>query len=251
MEGGEGTPARDLFRPRAFDGRQSRFCLAWTGSHFSRSMGIRPTTCRANARHSDEVLKIRRRDAGANGISLPARVNGMRKKRQNKKDDVLDAVSGPSPRRQFFHRHCRANLSWHGDVSRELGHRPLTIEAKYPLWTFWDIGNGGSLSQCWLGQQVFRDILVSLSVHDRPKRGRHGCRRVDSANGEETGRSIAKHFFPHDVDYRDRAIQTYRQQRPDAGVPNHKIITVSIAGDKWTASMPMRDQLPRMWFDLA
>ena len=37
----------------------------------------------------------------------------------------------------------------------------------------------------------------------------------------------------------------------DAGVPNHKIITVSIAGDKWDGINAVRDRLPRMWFDLA
>ncbi|MER8124858.1 hypothetical protein ABS198_21490, partial [Acinetobacter baumannii] len=59
-------------------------------------------------------------------------------------------------------------------------------------------------------------------------------------------------FFPHDVDHRDKGYtKTYREQLHDAGIPNHKIIHIPIAGDKWDGINNVRDRIPRMWFDVA
>ena len=127
--------------------------------------------------------------------------------------------------------------------------RKLTIEDKYPVFTFWDIGNDGLA--CWLGQLPHRDVLWHRYFMTTGK-GAVAAAEVIRQFEQQLGRSIAKHFFPHDVDYRDKGYtKTYRQQLIEAGIPNHKIITVPVAGDKWDGINNVRDRLSRFWFDEA
>lgn len=248
MEGGEGTPARDLFDLALSMVGKPLSRMDWR-LHFFPWYGHPSYDLPGHVPQSDEVLKYAAEMQAKHGITLSAsRWAWYEKKRQEQKDDVWTQF--PTVAEEAI-RTVIAGQIFPGMVTlKGAGRiRPLTIEAKYPLWTFWDIGNDGL--SCWLGQQVFRDILWHRFRFTTGQGAVMAAEWITQME-QETGRSIAKHFFPHDVDYRDRGYsKTYRQQLCDAGVPNHKIITVPIAGDKWDGINAVRDRLPRMWFDPA
>jgi hypothetical protein len=76
------------------------------------------------------------------------------------------------------------------------------------------------------------------------------CAKTIQDFENDLGRPIAKHFFPHDVDYRDKGYgKTYRMQLTEAGIANHKIITIPVSGDKWDGINTVRDRLSRFSFD--
>ena len=246
MEGGEGTIARDIFDLALSMVGKLLTRMDWK-LHFFPWFGHPSYDLPGYAPEKPETLAYIREMQEKHAIQLPAsRWAWYEKKKAEQKDDIWTQFP------TVAHECVRSIVSgqiFPGMVTVKSNGRirPLTIEAKYPLWTFWDIGNDGL--SCWLGQQVFRDILwhrFKFTTGQGAVMAAEWIRQLE----QETGRSISKHFFPHDVDYRDKAYtKTYRQQLTEAGVPSHKIITVPVAGDKWDGINAVRDRLPRMWFD--
>lgn len=126
----------------------------------------------------------------------------------------------------------------------------LAIEPQYPLYTFWDIGVSDATA-CWLGQMPGRDVLWH-DYYEGSGHGASGAADVIRRLEQKHGRPIARHFFPHDVDYRDKGSgKTYRQQLVEAGIPNELIATVPRSHNLWDGINDVRDRIPRMWFSLA
>lgn len=248
MEGSEGTPARDLFDLALSMVGKPLSRMDWK-LHFFPWYGHPSYDLPGHVPHSDEVLKYAVEMQAKHGITLSAsRWAWYEKKRQEQKDDIWTQF--PTIAEEAV-RVVVAGQIFPGIITlKSQGRiRPLTIERNRPLWSFWDIGNDGL--SCWAGQQIFRDILwhrFFFTTGAGAVRAAEVIRQME----QELGLSFSTHFFPHDVDYRDRGSSiTYRSQLVTAGVPNHKIITIPIAGDKWDGINAVRDRISRMWFDPA
>jgi hypothetical protein len=248
MEGGEGTPARDLFDLALSMVGKPLSRMDWK-LHFFPWYGHPSYDLTGHAPETDEVLKYAAEMQEKHGIKIPAsRWAWYEKKRQEQKDDVWTQF--PTIAEEAIRVVVSGQIFPQVVTVKSKGRvRPLTVEANRPLWSFWDIGNDGL--SCWVGQQVFRDILwhrFFFTTGAGAVRAAEVIRQFE----QELGLSFSTHFFPHDVDYRDRGSSvTYRSQLVTAGVPNHKIITIPIAGDKWDGINAVRDRIPRMWFDPA
>jgi hypothetical protein len=248
MEGGEGTIARDIFDLALSMVGKPLTRLDWK-LHFFPWYGHPSYDLPGHEPQQAETVVYMREMQQKHAIQLPAsRWAWYEKKKAEQKDDIWTQF--PTVAEECV-RSIVSGQIFPGMVTmKSRGRiRPLSIEAKYPLWTFWDIGNDGL--SCWLGQQPLRDIMwhrFFFTTGAGATRAAEVIRELES----ELGRTITKHFFPHDVDYRDKGYtKTYRQQLAEAGIPNHKIITIPIAGDKWDGINAVRDRLSRMWFDLA
>lgn len=246
MEGGEGTIARDIFDLALLMVGKPLTRMDWK-LHFFPWFGHPSYDLPGHEPQEAETLAYIREMQERHAITLPAsRWAWYEKKKAEQKDDIWTQF--PTVAEECV-RAVVSGQIFPGMVTLKASGRirRLTDEAKYPLWTFWDIGNDGL--SCWLGQQVFRDILWHRFFFTTGQ-GAIRAAEVIRDYEQEFSRSIAKHFFPHDVDYRDKGYsKTYRQQLVEAGVPNHKIITVPIAGDKWDGINAVRDRLSRMYFD--
>jgi hypothetical protein len=248
MEGGEGTIARDIFDLALASVGKELTRMDWR-LHFFPWYGHPSYDLPGHMPQLEETLKYAAEMQHKHGIELTAsRWAWYEKKKLEQKEDiwtqfptiaeecVRSVVTG-----QIFP--AMVTLKSEGRIRR------LTIEDKYPVFTFWDIGNDGLA--CWLGQLPHRDVLWHRFFMTTGK-GAVAAAEVIRQFEQQLGRSIAKHFFPHDVDYRDKGYtKTYRQQLVEAGVPNHKIITVPVAGDKWDGINNVRDRMSRFWFDEA
>ena len=247
MEGGEGTIARDIFDLAVASVGKPLTRMDWK-LHFFPWYGHPSYDLPGHEPQSEETRKYAAEMKAKHGIELPAsRWAWYEKKKAEQKEDIWtqyptipeecikSVVTG-----QIFPG--MVTLQSQGRI------RSLAIEAKYPLFTFWDIGNDGL--SCWLGQVPgTRDVLWHRFHMTTGQGASYAASVIERLEGE-AGRPITRHFFPHDVDYRDKGYtKTYRQQLVEAGVPNHKIITVPVAGDKWDAVNAVRDRLSRFWFD--
>lgn len=246
MEGGEGTPARDIFDLALSMVGKPLTRMDWK-LHFFPWFGHPSYHLPGHAPESREILDYAAEMKAKHGIELPAsRWAWYEKKRAEQKDDIWTQF--PTIPEECV-RIVVAGQIFPGMVTLKAQGRvrPLTVERNRPVWSFWDIGNDGL--SCWVGQKVFQDILwhrFFFTTGAGAIRAAEVIRQLE----QELGLSFATHFFPHDVDYRDKGYtKTYRTQLVEAGVPNHKIITVPIAGLKWDGINAVRDRLPKMWFD--
>ena len=248
MEGGEGTIARDIFDlARASVGKPltrmdwKLHFFPWYG-HPSYDLPGHEPQLPETRKYIEEMAR--------HGIELPgSRWAWWEKKKAEQKEDMWTQF--PTIPEECIKTIVTGQI-FPGMVTLQTAGRirPLAIEPKFPVFTCWDIGNDGL--SCWLGQcPGTRDILWHRFYLTTGKGASHAADVIRNFE-DEIGRSIHRHFFPHDVDYRDRGYtKTYRTQLVEAGIPNHKIITVPVTGDKWDAVNLVRDRLPRMWFDTA
>lgn len=248
MEGVEGTVARDIFDLALSMVGKPLTRMDWK-LHFFPWYGHPSYDLPGHAPVLQETLKYAADMQSKHGVTIPAsRWAWYEKKKAEQKEDIWTqfptiaeecirvVVSG-----QIFPGMVTAKAQ--GRV------RKLDIEPRYPLYTFWDIGNDGL--SAWLGQKAFQSVLWHRFYLTTGQGAQHAAELIQRWENE-LGRPIAKHFFPHDVDYRDKGYtKTYRQQLTEAGIPQHKIITVPIAGDKWDAINNVRDRISKMWFDTA
>ena len=248
MEGGEGTIARDIFdlalsmvgKPLSRMDWKLHF-FPWYGHPSYELPGYAPVLA--------ETLKYASEMQAKHGITLPpSRWAFYEKKKLEQKEDIWTQF--PTIAEECIKTIVTGQIFPGMVTAKSQGRiRPLVIEPRYPLFTFWDIGNDGL--SAWLGQMPFRDINWHRFFLTTGKGAIEAVAQIQRWEAE-LGRPVAKHFFPHDVDYRDKGYsKTYRQQLVEAGLANHKIITVPVAGDKWDAVNSVRDRIVRMWFDPA
>ena len=248
MEGGEGTVARDIFDLALSMVGKTLTRLDWR-LHFFPWYGHPSYDLPGHEPLLPETVKYLREMQDKHAVTLsPSRWAWYEKKKAEQKEDIWTQF--PTVAEECV-RSIVSGQIFPGMVTMKSRGRikPLNIEPKYPLWTFLDIGNDGL--SCWMGQHVHRDILWHRFYFTTGQGAVRAVAVVQEFEAE-LGRPIAKHFFPHDVDYRDKGYgKTYRDQLVEAGLANHKIITIPIAGDKWDGINAVRDRLPRMWFDPA
>lgn len=248
MEGGEGTVARDIFDLALSMVGKPLTRMDWK-LHFFPWYNHPSYDLPGHTPQLPETLKYAEEIRAKHGIVIsPSRWAFYEKKKLEQKEDIWTQF--PTIAEECVKTIVTGQIFTGMVTMKSQGRiRPLTIEAKYPLFTFWDIGNDG-LSM-WVGQTPHRDVLWHR-FHLTTGKGATYAADLIRRTEAEIGRPIAKHFFPHDVDYRDKGYsKTYRQQLVEAGIPNHKIITVPVAGDKWDAVNSVRDRLSRFWFDPA
>lgn len=246
MEGGEGTVARDIFDLALSMVGKPLTRMDWK-LHFFPWFNHPSYDLPGHVPQLAETLAYAADMQAKHGIILtPSRWAFYEKKKLEQKEDIWTQF--PTIAEECIKTVVTGQI-FPGMVTLKSQGRikPLSIEAKYPLVTFWDIGNDGL--SCWLAQTPMRDVLFHRFYMTTGQGATHAAdviRRFES----DLNRPIARHFFPHDVDYRDKGYtKTYRQQLVEAGIANHKIITVPIAGDKWDGINSVRDRLGRMWFD--
>ena len=246
MEGGEGTVARNIFDLALKMVGKPLTRMDWK-LHFFPWFGHPSYDLPGHSPQQPETLKYIREMQEKHAIKLPAsRWAWYEKKREEQREDIWTQF--PTIAEECT-RAIVVGQIFPGMVTlRSKGRiRELDIEAKYPLFSFWDIGNDGVCA--WLGQFPGRDVLWHR-FHFNKGKGAAYCAALIQDWQDSLGRTIARHFFPHDVDYRDKGYsKTYRAQLVEAGVPSHKIITVPIAGDKWDGINAVRDRIPRFYFD--
>lgn len=248
MEGGEGTIARDIFdlalsmvgKPLSRMDWKLHF-FPWYGHPSYELPGYAPVLA--------ETMKYASEMQAKHGITLPpSRWAFYEKKKLEQKEDIWTQF--PTIAEECIKTIVTGQIFPGMVTAKSQGRiRSLVIEPRYPLFTFWDIGNDGL--SAWLGQMPHRDINWHRFFLTTGKGAIEAVAQIQRWESE-LGRPIAKHFFPHDVDYRDKGYtKTYRQQLVEAGLANHKVITVPVAGDKWDAVNSVRDRIARMWFDPA
>jgi hypothetical protein len=246
MEGGEGTIARDIFDLALASVGKPLTRMDWR-LHFFPWFGHPSYDLPGHVPNLDDTHKYIAEMRTKHGIELPmSRWAWYEKKKLEQKEDIWTQF--PTIAEECVRAIVSGQIFPDMVTLRSKGRvRPLSIEDRHPLFTFWDIGNDGLA--VWLGQMPSRDILWHRFKLVTGQGATAAAELIREFEGE-FGRTIAKHFFPHDVDYRDKGYsKTYRQQLIEAGIPNHKIITVPIAGDKWDAINNVRDRISRFWFD--
>jgi len=248
MEGGEGTVARDIFDLALTMVGKPLTRMDWK-LHFFPWFNHPSYDLPGHFPQLPETLKYAAEMESKHGIKLPpSRWAFYEKKKLEQKEDIWTQF--PTIAEECIKTIVTGQIFPGMVTAKSQGRiRPLVIEPKYPLFTFWDIGNDGL--SAWLGQMPHRDINWHRFFLTTGKGAVEAVAQIQRWEAE-LGRPIAKHFFPHDVDYRDKGYtKTYRQQLVEAGLANHKIITVPVAGDKWDAVNSVRDRIARMWFDPA
>lgn len=248
MEGTEGTPARDIFDLALTMVGKTLTRMDWR-LHFFPWYGHPSYDLPGHVPELPETLAYAAEMQSKHGIILtPSRWAFYEKKKLEQKEDIWTQF--PTIAEECIRTIITGQIFPGMVTAKSQGRiRPLTIESRYPLFTFWDIGNDGL--SAWLGQMPHRDICWHKFFLTTGKGAVEAVAQIQRWE-QAIGRPIAKHFFPHDVDYRDKGYtKTYRQQLVEAGLANHKIITVPVAGDKWDAVNSVRDRISRMFFDPA
>lgn len=118
------------------------------------------------------------------------------------------------------------------------------IEQRYPVWTFWDIGQS-DFTAIWAVQLHGRDILWLdwyQSCHEPPSHYAGVMREWASRY------PVAGHFLPHDAGHRTGSDRSYVEHLREAGLS--QVVVVPRAADIWSGINDLRELLARSWFHL-